>query len=86
MPKGVLLTGKPGTGKTLLARAIAGEVGVPFLFSSGAQFEEIYQGVGAKRVRALFKAAKACKPCIIFIDEIDAVGHKRTPQHLEDSR
>lgn len=77
IPKGVLLVGPPGTGKTLLARAIAGEAGVPFFSISGSDFVELYVGVGASRVRDLFEQAKRNKPCIIFIDEIDAVGRKR---------
>ena len=77
IPKGVLLIGPPGTGKTLLARSIAGEAGVPFMFASGSDFVEMYAGVGAARVRRLFKDARRHKSCIIFIDELDAVGRSR---------
>ncbi|WP_453985658.1 ATP-dependent zinc metalloprotease FtsH [Brevibacterium casei] len=77
IPKGVLLYGQPGTGKTLLAKAVAGEAGVPFYSISGSDFVEMYVGVGASRVRDLFEQAKANAPCIIFIDEIDAVGRQR---------
>ena len=77
IPRGVLLLGSPGTGKTLMARAVAGEAGVPFYHISGSEFVEMFVGVGASRVRDLFKKAKKNSPCIIFIDEIDAVGRKR---------
>ena len=77
IPKGVLLVGHPGTGKTLLAKAVAGEAGVPFFFISGSDFVEMFVGVGASRVRDLFEQAKKNAPCIIFIDEIDAVGRQR---------
>ncbi|GAO21402.1 ATP-dependent metalloprotease FtsH [Alicycliphilus sp. B1] len=74
MPKGILLVGPPGTGKTLLARAMAGEAGVPFFSITGSEFVEMFVGVGAARVRDLFEQARASAPCIIFIDELDALG------------
>ena len=77
LPKGALLVGPPGTGKTLIAKAVAGEAGVPFFSISGSDFEEMFVGVGASRVRSLFQQAAKVAPCIVFIDEIDAVGHKR---------
>src|SRR5204862_7901384 len=77
IPKGVLLFGPPGTGRTLLARAVAGEAGVPFYTISGSDFVEMFVGVGASRVRDLFEQAKQNSPCIIFVDEIDAVGRQR---------
>ena len=86
MPKGVLLLGPPGTGKTLLARAIAGEAGVPFFAATGADFEEMFVGVGAKRMRELFTAARKHSPSIVFIDEIDTVGGKRNDFDSAKSR
>lgn len=77
VPRGALLVGPPGTGKTLLAKAVAGEAGVPFLSTSGSEFVEMFVGVGASRVRDLFKTAREKAPSIVFIDEIDAVGKKR---------
>ena len=77
MPKGVLLVGPPGTGKTLLARAVAGEAGVPFFSINGSEFVEMFVGVGAARVRDLFEQARQKAPCIIFIDELDALGRAR---------
>ena len=77
IPKGFLLVGPPGTGKTLLAKAVAGEAGVPFFYMSGSDFLELYVGVGASRVRDLFKEAKKAAPCLIFIDEIDTIGRRR---------
>eukprot|EP00002_Diphylleia_rotans_P025040 TRINITY_DN494_c0_g1_i2.p1 TRINITY_DN494_c0_g1~~TRINITY_DN494_c0_g1_i2.p1 ORF type:complete len:666 (-),score=151.13 TRINITY_DN494_c0_g1_i2:168-2165(-) len=86
LPKGVLLVGQPGTGKTLLARAIAGEAGVPFLYASGSEFDEMFVGVGARRIRNLFDTARQNKAAIIFIDEIDAVGGKRNPRDQQYAR
>src|SRR6186713_2654585 len=77
IPRGVLLVGPPGTGKTLMARAVAGEAGVPFFSISGSEFVEMFVGVGASRVRDLFDQAKRNSPCIVFVDEIDAVGRHR---------
>ncbi len=84
LPKGALLTGPPGTGKTLLAKAAAGEAGVPFFYLSGSEFVEMYVGVGASRVRDLFKQAKQKAPSIVFIDEIDAIGKKRSGSRNEE--
>uniref|UniRef100_A0A8C6T949 ATP-dependent zinc metalloprotease YME1L1 n=1 Tax=Neogobius melanostomus TaxID=47308 RepID=A0A8C6T949_9GOBI len=83
LPKGVLLVGPPGTGKTLLARAVAGEADVPFFYASGSEFDEMFVGVGASRIRNLFREAKANAPCVVFIDELDSVGGKRieSPMH-----
>ncbi|XP_051989861.1 ATP-dependent zinc metalloprotease YME1L1b [Xyrauchen texanus] len=83
LPKGIMLVGPPGTGKTLLARAVAGEADVPFYYASGSEFDEMFVGVGASRIRNLFREAKANAPCVIFIDELDSVGGKRieSPMH-----
>ena len=78
MPKGILLVGPPGTGKTMLAKAVAGEANVPFFSMSGSEFVEMFVGMGASKVRDLFKQAKEKAPCIVFIDEIDAIGQKRS--------
>src|SRR6516165_2948286 len=82
VPKGILLVGPPGTGKTLLAKAVAGEAGVPFFSISGAEFVEMFVGVGAARVRDLFEQARKAAPCIVFIDELDALGRSRTASVL----
>jgi len=86
LPKGILLVGPPGTGKTLMARAIAGEAGVPFFYCSGSAFEEVFVGVGSKRIRQLFDDARKNAPCIIFIDEIDSLGSKRSKYSLSSTR
>jgi len=86
LPKGVLMAGPPGTGKTLMARALAGESGCTFLYRSGSEFDEVFVGVGAKRIRELFKEAREKAPCIVFIDEIDSVAPKRDPRNTIYSR
>ncbi len=86
LPKGLLLLGAPGTGKTLLAKAIAGEAGVPFYYTSGSAFEEMFVGVGARRVRDLFSEAKKRAPCIIFIDEVDAIGGSRQQRDQQNMK
>jgi ATP-dependent metalloprotease len=86
MPKGVLLVGPPGNGKTLLAKAVAGEADVPFFYASGSSFDELFVGVGSMRIRKLFEQAKAHAPSIVFIDELDAVGSKRNPRDPQHSR
>ena len=85
IPRGILLYGKPGTGKTLIAKAIAGEAGVPFISMSGSEFIEMFAGLGASRVRKLFEKAKKIAPCIIFIDEIDEIGYRRTSKSGSES-
>ncbi len=85
VPKGVLLCGKPGTGKTLIAKAIAGEAGVPFISISGSEFIEMFAGLGASRVRKLFEKAQKISPCIVFIDEIDAIGSRRSSNSGADT-
>merc|ERR1719171_1650042 len=82
IPKGVIMEGPPGTGKTLLAKAVAGEAGVPFISASASEFVEMFVGVGAARVRDVFGQAKKNAPCIVFIDEIDAVGRQRASGNM----
>lgn len=86
IPKGILLVGNPGSGKTLMAKALAGESNCAFFYKSGAEFEEIYVGVGARRIRDLFKAAKKHAPSIIFIDEIDSIAGRRNANSMNESR
>lgn len=86
LPKGVLLVGPPGTGKTLLAKAVAGEANVPFIYASGAEFDEMFVGLGSMRIRQMFEAAKKQAPAIIFIDEVDAIGSKRNPRDPQHAR
>lgn len=86
VPRGILFNGPPGTGKTLIAKAIAGEAGVPFIYMSGSEFVELYVGLGAKKVREVFKRAKANAPCILFIDEIDSIGGKRGSKDSHSER
>ncbi len=86
MPKGVLLVGPPGNGKTLLAKAVAGEADVPFYYASGSSFDEVFVGVGSMRIRQLFESAKQHAPSIVFIDELDAIGSKRNPRDPQHSR
>ena len=86
MPKGILLVGPPGTGKTMLAKAVAGEANVPFFSMSGSEFVEMFVGMGASKVRDLFRQAKEKAPCIVFIDEIDAIGQKRNSGHMGGQR
>lgn len=82
LPRGVLLYGPPGTGKTLLAKVVASEAGIPFHYASGSEFIEIYVGQGPKRIRDMFETAKKQAPCIVFIDEIDAIGFARNSKML----
>ena len=86
VPRGILFNGPPGTGKTLIAKAIAGEAGVPFIYMSGSEFVELYVGLGAKKVREVFKRAKANATCILFIDEIDSIGGKRGSKDSHSER